>query len=214
MATVRHNVARPAARTDETAVIVDDAPPAGPPLPGGGPPPDRDLWPWLLVLLGLVLAGLAVAYLATRSDKRSSKSATETTASANTAAPAPAPTATPRLVGIARRPRFRSSSSSGWPARPAVCSRRAAKRGRCQEPVAGSHAFEKLHGETRCLEGTEAGADPGCRRAGRGRVGQHCEGAGPGARRRRGAKRPAFGPGRCRSIRSPAQVPQPGQAYG
>jgi beta-lactam-binding protein with PASTA domain len=38
--------------------------PPGP--PPGEPPPERELWPWLLVLIVLVLAGLAAAWFATR----------------------------------------------------------------------------------------------------------------------------------------------------
>ena len=49
-------------------------PPTGPPPPGGPPPPagpppeeaERDLWPWLLVLLLLVIAGILLAYFLTR----------------------------------------------------------------------------------------------------------------------------------------------------
>jgi beta-lactam-binding protein with PASTA domain len=40
----------------------------GPPPPPGGPPPDRALWPWLLLLLGLVLAGAALAWFLARDD--------------------------------------------------------------------------------------------------------------------------------------------------
>jgi beta-lactam-binding protein with PASTA domain len=49
-------------------------PPSGPPPPGGPPPPagpppeeaERDLWPWLLGLLLLVVAGILLAYFLTR----------------------------------------------------------------------------------------------------------------------------------------------------
>ena len=50
--------------------------PPEPPAPEE-PPPDRELWPWLLVLLLLVLAGLAAAWYATR-DSGNTASAPET----------------------------------------------------------------------------------------------------------------------------------------
>ena len=42
--------------------LISPLPPAEPP----NPPPERELWPWLLVLLLLVIAGLAAAWYATR----------------------------------------------------------------------------------------------------------------------------------------------------
>jgi len=42
--------------------LISPAPPADPP----DPPPERELWPWLLVLLLLVIAGIAAAWYATR----------------------------------------------------------------------------------------------------------------------------------------------------
>src|SRR4051812_28624361 len=61
--------------TAETRVIVEEpaAPPPGPPMPGAPleePPPNRELWPWLLVLLALVIAGIVVAVLLSRDDKK------------------------------------------------------------------------------------------------------------------------------------------------
>jgi beta-lactam-binding protein with PASTA domain len=73
-------------------VLEEVGPPAPPPLPPGELPPERELWPWMLVLLALVLAGLAAAYFATRDDKKSSNAATVTTTLAQTVAPAPART--------------------------------------------------------------------------------------------------------------------------
>src|SRR4051794_14924957 len=83
------------------------------PLPGRPvePPPERELWPWLLVLLLLVLGGVAAVYFATRDDSNPrGESVTATVVQATTlqrAAPTPAPTApasarvaVPRLVGL------------------------------------------------------------------------------------------------------------------
>lgn len=72
----------PEARPDAavTEVVEEGAlPPAGPPVP-----PDREIWPWLLGLLLLVLAGLAAAYFATRDDK---KEAAPTTTVVSTVVP-------------------------------------------------------------------------------------------------------------------------------
>src|SRR3954452_12897929 len=56
---------RPAGPASPTELI-------GPPVPPPeAPPPGRELWPWLLVLLVLVIAGLAAAWYATK-DKGSS----------------------------------------------------------------------------------------------------------------------------------------------
>ena len=75
------------------------------------PPPERELWPWLVVLLVLVLAGIAVVYFTTRDDKSQPQAATPapvrpTTVPASptrTAVRTPAPSARvtlPRLVGL------------------------------------------------------------------------------------------------------------------
>jgi eukaryotic-like serine/threonine-protein kinase len=42
------------------------APPRRPPQPPQPPPPGRALWPWLLLLLGVVVLGIVAAYLLTR----------------------------------------------------------------------------------------------------------------------------------------------------
>jgi beta-lactam-binding protein with PASTA domain len=87
------------APAEETAVIVEEVgPPAPPPLPPGELPSERELWPWMLVLLALVLVGLAAAYFVARDDKKGAKSTTVTTTLAQTVAPAPARTTTPKAA--------------------------------------------------------------------------------------------------------------------
>src|SRR6266545_7671678 len=121
MAWVRRRGACPRrrARATEETVLIEEAGPPGPPLPPDEIlPRERELWPWMLVLLALVLAGLAAAYFATRDDKNSKNAtvtttlAQTTTTLAQTVAPAPAQTtvskpkpaiparvAVPKLVG-------------------------------------------------------------------------------------------------------------------
>lgn len=57
----------------EASTVVDEGPPAAvveeevaPPPPPPGPPPRPLLWPWLLLLLALVIGGLVAAWLLTR----------------------------------------------------------------------------------------------------------------------------------------------------
>ena len=112
MPKVLRKIARPriVAPAEETVILEETGAPGPPPLPPNELPPERELWPWMLVLLTLVLAGLAAAYFATRDDKKSSKSATVTTTLAQIVAPprpqttgpkpaVPARTAVPMLVG-------------------------------------------------------------------------------------------------------------------
>jgi serine/threonine-protein kinase len=65
---VRTEVIEQSSVANERPVIVEA--PSGPPPPGPPvePPPDRELWPWLLVLLVLVLGGLAAVWVATRDE--------------------------------------------------------------------------------------------------------------------------------------------------
>jgi beta-lactam-binding protein with PASTA domain len=89
--------------TDETQVIVEEpvSAPPGPPMPGAPleePPPNRELWPWLLVLLGLVIGGIVVAVLLSRDDKKTSPSSTQATTQAQTVAPLPRTTPAPSVV--------------------------------------------------------------------------------------------------------------------
>ena len=92
---------------DETQVVVEEEavdPPLEPPLPGAPleePPPDRHLWPWLLVLLVLVLGGLAAALLISRDDKKDTQPTTQTaTTAAQTVAPLPQTTTKPAVVEV------------------------------------------------------------------------------------------------------------------
>lgn len=110
---VRAEFVEQIAVSDENAVTVEErrlaGPPPGPPVE---PPPDRELWPWLLVLLVLALAGIAVVYFATRDDTSTDRQATTqavvktktarsnpTTTDVRTPAP-PARVTVPRLVGL------------------------------------------------------------------------------------------------------------------
>jgi eukaryotic-like serine/threonine-protein kinase len=79
-------------------------------MPGApleAPPPDRELWPWLLVLLALVLVGLGAAYFATRDKHKQAPVRTVTTVAQTVApltqrtTPKPAVEATvPKVVGL------------------------------------------------------------------------------------------------------------------
>jgi beta-lactam-binding protein with PASTA domain len=73
---VRAEFVEQAAVSDETAVTIEERLPTGPPPgPPVEPPPDRELWPWLLVLLVLILAGIAIVYFATRNDTSTARQA-------------------------------------------------------------------------------------------------------------------------------------------
>jgi serine/threonine-protein kinase len=104
-------VRRRAPDRGETTQVVDEpteplirtaqsSPPPGAPVEE--PPPDRQLWPWLLVLLVLVLAALLGAWLASRHDRNSPKTAAPPpqTVAAVPVPNAPAKIAVPRLVGL------------------------------------------------------------------------------------------------------------------
>ena len=104
--------------SDQTALTLEEQLPAElQPAPPRGPALDRQLWPWLLVLLVLVLAGIAVLYFTTRdgSNRRSQTTTrapvqptplqpttapnTPATPAARTPKPSPR-VAVPRLVGL------------------------------------------------------------------------------------------------------------------
>jgi beta-lactam-binding protein with PASTA domain len=107
--------ARGASSGETTQILVDDQtatqerlpdPPPPPVAPLEEPPPDRDLWPWLLALLVIVLAGIFGAWLATRHKHENASPAT-TAARQQTVAAAPRPPKAravepkvPRLVGM------------------------------------------------------------------------------------------------------------------
>jgi len=78
---------RPGLSSAPTELI---GPPAPPPAE---PPSDRELWPWLLVLLVLVIAGLAAAWYATRDSTGSAGPVTVQTTVAARSTPKPTTTA-------------------------------------------------------------------------------------------------------------------------
>ena len=106
---VRAELLEQTAVSDETAVTLEERPAGRPPGAPEEPPPERELWPWLLVLLVLVLAGIAVAYFATRDDSTTRRQVTTQaavqpgTSPITTAVRTPAPSVrvtVPRLVGL------------------------------------------------------------------------------------------------------------------
>ena len=60
------------------------------------PPPDRELWPWLLVLVALVIAGIAAAWCASRGEKTPDR--LTQTVRRRTVAPLPRTTPKPAVV--------------------------------------------------------------------------------------------------------------------
>jgi beta-lactam-binding protein with PASTA domain len=107
---VRAEMIEQSAVSDETAVTVEEAGPAPPPGPPMEPPPERDLWPWLLALLLLVLVGVVAVYFATRDDQGTRGKPKSPTTVRATMPPPPATTSrtasaagrvtVPRLVGL------------------------------------------------------------------------------------------------------------------
>jgi serine/threonine-protein kinase len=109
---------RPAGSGEPTELIEPPAPPAE-------PPPDRELWPWLLVLLLLVVAGLAAAWFAMRdSGSAPAPETVQTTVTAasakpkakpkkQTATPATTTVVVPDLVGQSRDEAIRALEAQG-----------------------------------------------------------------------------------------------------
>src|SRR6478752_4142403 len=100
---------RRASDTGEATQVVEEStlplPAAAEPPPPGAPleepPPDRELWPWLVVLLVLVLAALIGAWLASRHNGDSKTTGAQTVAATpGTGAPTPARIVVPRVVGL------------------------------------------------------------------------------------------------------------------
>src|SRR5207249_4710784 len=75
----------------------------GPPMPPAEPPPRRELWPWLVVLLVLVLAGIAAGWYATRDKSNATPGAQTrlTTVAAAPAKPKQRPKTTPTVEQVA-----------------------------------------------------------------------------------------------------------------
>jgi eukaryotic-like serine/threonine-protein kinase len=100
---------RPRSEDAVTRVVEEGTtPPAGPPLE---PAPDRELWPWLLLLLVLVIGGIVAAILLTRDDKTENANPSTTqpsttvtvaraTPTAPTATTATAPNKTPAVARV------------------------------------------------------------------------------------------------------------------
>lgn len=84
------------AQTEVQTETIEEAGPPGPPVP---PPGDRDIWPWLLVLLVLVLGGLAAAWLITRDDDKKAQTTAPVTTVVTTVASATTQTTTTRQQG-------------------------------------------------------------------------------------------------------------------
>lgn len=73
---------------DEAETVVQRGGPPGPPPPEGPPPEEaeRDLWPWLLGLLVLVVAGILLAYFLTRGGGHKTKQVPQVVGQTQTAA--------------------------------------------------------------------------------------------------------------------------------
>ena len=74
-----------------------------PEAPLEDPPPDRDLWPWLVVVVALVFAGIAAAWFATRGENTRTVTQTVTTVAPlpqRARKPAVVEATVPRLVGL------------------------------------------------------------------------------------------------------------------
>jgi hypothetical protein len=76
----------------------------------GRPPPQREIWPWLLALLVLVLAGLGALFYLTRDDDEGEATPTVTVTTATQAAEA----TVPRVVGLREAQAAEQLSAAGF----------------------------------------------------------------------------------------------------
>jgi eukaryotic-like serine/threonine-protein kinase len=87
-------VGEQAAVGEQSVVTVEEVRPVGPPPPMPPPmappefPPEREVWPWLVSLLVLVLGGIAAVYFATRDDRKGARQPAVTQTVVETTRPA------------------------------------------------------------------------------------------------------------------------------
>lgn len=83
--------------------------------PGPGPPPEtrgeRELWPWLMALLILVLGGLAALYLVSQDDDKKSSTDTATTVLVTTSGETETAATTVEVAGVPRVVGLRSAQA-------------------------------------------------------------------------------------------------------
>jgi beta-lactam-binding protein with PASTA domain len=109
MTTLRRRTSNGYPVRDGETVVLEERPAAPPPPPPGPlppdvPPPERELWPWLLALLVLVVVGLGAAYLLTRRDNGKPHGAARATTTVVETQPAATVRATPTRTALVPTP--------------------------------------------------------------------------------------------------------------